>query len=92
MPVCQARARVAPARAPTRRSVFPGGIRTGLRALAGLAAGVGIGMLRIALGRHYPSDVIFSGVFVLLTAAILYRLMIREAIRPNERRGCENAT
>ena len=51
--------------------------------LAGLAAGVGIGMLRIALGRHYPSDVIFSGVFVLLTAAILYRLMIREAIRPN---------
>ena len=55
--------------------------------LAGLAAGIGIGMLRIALGRHYPSDVIFSGVFVLLTAAILYRLMIREAIRPNERRG-----
>ena len=76
MPVCQARARVAPARAP----------------LAGLAAGVGVGMLRIALGRHYPSDVTFSGVFVLLTAAILYRLMIREAIRPNERRGCENAT
>ena len=44
--------------------------------LVGLAAGVGIGILRIALGRHYPSDVIFSGVFVLLIAALLHRLMI----------------
>ena len=43
----------------------------------GLAAGIAIGMLRIALGRHYPSDVIFSGVFVLLTAAVLHRLMFR---------------
>ena len=41
----------------------------------GLAAGIAIGLLRIALGRHYPSDVIFSGVFVLLTAAVLHRLM-----------------
>lgn len=41
----------------------------------GLAAGIAIGILRIALGRHYPSDVIFSGVFVLLTAAVLHRLM-----------------
>ena len=46
--------------------------------VAGLAAGIGIGILRIALGRHYPSDVIFSGVFVLLTAALLYRPMIGE--------------
>ena len=44
--------------------------------LVGLAAGVAIGILRVALGRHYPSDVIFSGVFVLLTAALLHRLMI----------------
>ena len=41
----------------------------------GLAAGIAIGILRIALGRHYPSDVIFAGVFVLLTAAVLHRLM-----------------
>ena len=44
----------------------------------GLAAGIAIGILRIALGRHYPSDVIFSGVFVLLTAAVLHRLMFDE--------------
>ena len=41
----------------------------------GLAAGIAIGIARIALGRHYPSDVIFSGVFVLLTAAVLHRLV-----------------
>ena len=44
----------------------------------GLAAGIAIGILRIALGRHYPSDVIFSGIFVLLTAAVLHRLMFDE--------------
>ena len=44
----------------------------------GLAAGIAIGIARIALGRHYPSDVIFSGVFVLLTAAVLHRLMFDE--------------
>ena len=44
----------------------------------GLTAGIALGILRIALGRHYPSDVIFSGVFVLLTAAVLHRLMFDE--------------
>ena len=44
--------------------------------VVGLAAGVAIGILRVALGRHYPSDVIFAGVFVLLVAALLHRLMI----------------
>lgn len=54
--------------------------------VTGLVAGSGIGMLRIALGTHYPSDVIFSGVFVLLTAAILYRFMIGRAA-PRTGRG-----
>ena len=44
----------------------------------GLAAGIVIGIARVALGRHYPSDVIFSGVFVVLTAAALHRLMFDE--------------
>ena len=44
----------------------------------GLTAGIAIGITRAALGRHYPSDVIFSGIFVLLTAAVLHRLMLDE--------------
>lgn len=55
----------------------------------GLAAGVAIGILRVALGRHYPSDVVFSGVFVLLTAALLHRLMIGRN-SPHVRSNSEN--
>ena len=42
---------------------------------AGLAAGSVIGLGRVAMGAHYPSDVAFAGVFVILAAALLHRLV-----------------
>lgn len=42
---------------------------------AGLAAGSVIGLGRIAVGAHYPSDILFAGVFVVAAAALLYRLV-----------------
>ncbi len=46
-----------------------------------LVAGLGIGMERIAQGAHYPSDVVFAGVFVTAAAALLYRFMIERPAR-----------
>lgn len=39
---------------------------------AGLLAGLLIGLTRIAQGRHFPSDVIWSGALVYFTALVLY--------------------
>ena len=41
----------------------------------GLAAGGVIGLGRVAMGAHYPSDVVFAGVFVVAVAALLHRLV-----------------
>jgi lipid A 4'-phosphatase len=43
----------------------------------GLAAGAGIGFVRIGQGGHYLSDVIFSGLFMILVAVALAALILR---------------
>lgn len=43
---------------------------------AALAFGSFIGFMRIIQGAHFLSDVIFAGVFVSLTIALLYRIML----------------
>lgn len=51
---------------PTRFIVYKGGIVLGI--IAGLA--------RIAQGKHFLSDIIFSGIFILLLAHLLYYLIL----------------
>ena len=46
-------------------------------ASAALSAGTLIGLIRMAQGAHFLSDVIFSGVFTLLTGWVLYYLLLR---------------
>ena len=45
---------------------------------SGIAAGALVGAGRILQGGHFLSDVIFAGVFVYLSAAVLHYLMFRE--------------
>lgn len=40
--------------------------------MTGLAAGAGIGFMRILMGAHFLSDVFFAGFFTLLTSAAVY--------------------
>lgn len=47
-----------------------------------LAAGAVIGAERVAQGAHYPSDVVFSGVFVTAAAALLYRIAVERRAPP----------
>jgi lipid A 4'-phosphatase len=49
--------------------------RRGYCQLLGLSAGLGIGLVRIMMGGHFLSDVIFAGVLVYLTADVLAYLM-----------------
>jgi lipid A 4'-phosphatase len=42
---------------------------------AGMAAGLGAGLLRIGMGAHFFSDVIYAGVFMTLTIAGLHAAM-----------------
>jgi membrane-associated PAP2 superfamily phosphatase len=44
---------------------------------AALALGVGMGMIRIMAGAHFPSDVIFSGIFTFLIIWITYAVIYR---------------
>jgi lipid A 4'-phosphatase len=46
-------------------------------ASAAVSAGTLIGLIRMAQGAHFLSDVIFSGVFTLLTGWLLYYLLLR---------------
>jgi len=46
-------------------------------ALSAYAAGSAIGLVRIAQGAHFLSDVIFAGFFTFLVAWILYLLILR---------------
>lgn len=39
---------------------------------AGLITGLGAGVLRMLEGGHFPSDIVFAGVFMALTASALY--------------------
>jgi lipid A 4'-phosphatase len=43
----------------------------------GLALGLGLGLLRIGMGAHFLSDVLFSGAVVLAVSAGLYELVVR---------------
>lgn len=53
-------------------------------ALAGAAVfGASVSALRVAFGRHFVSDVIFSGVFTIATIMALYRLLLHP-IRRND--------
>lgn len=57
--------------------------------LGGLAFGTAMGLLRIAQGGHYLSDIFYSGVITVGLAWLLYDLLIRRAWlgprgRPNE--------
>jgi lipid A 4'-phosphatase len=47
--------------------------------MAGMAAGLGAGLLRIAMGAHFFSDVIYAGVFMTLTIAGLHAAMFGSA-------------
>ena len=49
--------------------------------LAGTAAGFGAGLIRMAQGAHFLSDVVFAGVFMALTVAGLHRLVFGYAGR-----------
>lgn len=42
---------------------------------SGMALGLGLGSMRIAMGGHFLSDVLFAGFFIFLTSFFLYRLI-----------------
>ncbi len=44
---------------------------------AGLAVGAGIGAIRILVGAHFLSDVVFACIFTVLVASILYVALMR---------------
>ena len=45
----------------------------------GLALGVGVltGVMRVAFGGHFPSDVLFAGLFTLILVALLRKILIK---------------
>jgi lipid A 4'-phosphatase len=47
--------------------------------IAGTAAGLATGLVRMAQGAHFLSDVVFAGIFMALTVLLLQRLMLRTA-------------
>ncbi len=52
------------------------GLKRGAIALAAYTLGTAIGVLRIAQGAHFLSDVIFAGFFTYLVAWILSMLLL----------------
>lgn len=44
----------------------------------GIVAGASLGLVRIGLGAHFLSDIYYAGIFVLLVAALLHRVMFPE--------------
>ena len=52
----------------------------------GLAAGLATGLLRIAQGGHFLSDVLFSGVIVWLVCLLLRQAWVRLRLRRRQRR------
>jgi lipid A 4'-phosphatase len=51
---------------------------------AALAFGAGVGSLRVVFGGHFPSDVIFAGIFTFLVIWVCYALLYR---RPETQDG-----
>jgi lipid A 4'-phosphatase len=48
----------------------------------GTLGGLATGLVRMAQGAHFLSDVIFAGVFMALTVLVMRRLILRERDRP----------
>jgi lipid A 4'-phosphatase len=44
---------------------------------AAVAYGTGIGFVRVAVGRHFPTDIIFSGIFTALIVWLLHGFLFR---------------
>ena len=57
-------------------SLAPGPLRLPAVALA-LGVGVVTGVMRVAFGGHFPSDVLFAGLFTLLLLALLRKILIK---------------
>src|SRR5262245_20961434 len=58
----------------------------GVALISGTLLGLAAGLVRISQGAHFLSDVIFAGVFMALTAALVHRALLeqvsrREAVR-----------
>ncbi len=56
------------------------GRRRKLLYAGGIAAGLLIGLVRIVMGAHFLSDVLFSGVAVLMMVHLLYKVMFRQTV------------
>ena len=57
-------------------SLAPGSLRLPAMALA-LGVGLTTGGMRVAFGGHFPSDVLFAGLFTLLIVAVLRKILIK---------------
>lgn len=57
-------------------SLAPGPLRLPAVALA-LGVGVVTGVMRVAFGGHFPSDVLFAGLFTLILVAFLRKILIK---------------
>ena len=57
-------------------SLAPGPLRLPAVAVA-LGVGVVTGVMRVAFGGHFPSDVLFAGFFTLLLVALLRKILIK---------------
>jgi len=42
------------------------------------------GVVRSGMGAHFPSDIFFAGIFMILIAAVLYRLLVLNPERPRK--------
>ena len=51
--------------------------------IAGTVAGLATGLIRMAQGAHFLSDVLFAGVFMALTVLALRQLLLRGQRRPD---------
>ncbi len=49
---------------------------------AGTAFGMGVGLVRVAQGAHFFTDIVAAGIIVLLVNAILARLLLKPSVRP----------
>jgi len=52
---------------------------------AAVVFGASVGTLRVVFGRHFVSDIVFSGVLTVVIVMLLYRLLI-DPVRRNDAR------
>ena len=68
------------------------GITAAVLVIGGTIAGLSAGLVRMAQGGHFLSDVIFAGVFMALTVLIVRRLMFGAPVLPALRRRLQDWT